>query len=324
MTDTPVVVGLTHRLPASIEAALAVRYDLRLPASDAPRSAPDIRALLAMTDVLICTVADPIGPEEMPNQPRTRLIANYGVGVNHIDLAAAQAHGILVTNTPGVLTDATAELAVTLMLMAARRTGEGERQLRAGMWTGWEPTHLPGMALSGRTLGIVGMGRIGSETARRAACGLGMRVQYYSRSAVPPERLAGFQATRVAELDQLVRTVDVLSLHCPLTPDTYHLMDARRLGLMQPHALLINTSRGAVVDEPELASALARGQLAGCGLDVYEQEPAVHPALLESERAVLLPHMGSATIEARTAMGELVMENIAAWERGEQPPNVVN
>jgi len=324
MTETPVVVGLTHRLPASIEAALAARYDLRLPASDAPRSARDIRGLLATTDVLVCTVADPIGSEEFPDQPRTRLIANYGVGVNHIDLAAAKARGIMVSNTPGVLTDATAELAITLMLMVARRTGEGERQLRAGKWAGWEPTHLPGMALTGRTLGIVGMGRIGSETARRAACGLGMTVHYYSRSAVPPERLAGYQAKRFQELDQLVRAVDVLSLHCPLTPDTYHLMDARRLGLMQPHALLINTSRGAVVDEPELAAALARGQLAGCGLDVYEQEPKVHPALLESERAVLLPHMGSATIEARTAMGEMVIQNIAAWERGERPPNIVN
>ena len=324
MTDTPVVVGLTHHLPSTIEAELAARYDVRLPAKDGPRSTPDIRALLATTDVLVCTVADPIGPEQIPDQPRTRLIANYGVGVNHIDLDAARARGITVTNTPGVLTDATAELAVTLMLMVARRTGEGERQLRAGDWGGWEPTHLPGMALTGRTLGVVGMGRIGSETARRAACGLGMSIRYYSRSDVPPERLAGFEATRSMDLDDLVRGVDVLSLHCPLTPETYHLMDARRLGLMQSHALLINTSRGAVVDEAELASALARGQLAGCGLDVYEHEPEVHPALLQSERAVLLPHMGSATVEARNAMGRLVIENIAAWRRGERPPNTVN
>ncbi|HET9604351.1 MAG TPA: D-glycerate dehydrogenase [Gemmatimonadales bacterium] len=324
MTNTPVVVGLTRRLPASIEAQLASRYDLRLPASEAARSRLDIRALLATTDVLVCTVADPIGSADIPDAPRTRLIANYGVGVNHIDLEAARARGIIVTNTPGVLTDATAELAITLMLMVARRAGEGERQLRAGHWTGWEPTHLPGMGLTGRVLGIVGMGRIGSETARRAACGLGMSVRYYSRSSVAPERLAGFNAERVMELDELVRSVDVLSLHCPLTPETYHLMDARRLELMQPHALVINTSRGAVIDEPELAAALARGQLAGCGLDVYEQEPRVHPGLLRSERAVLLPHMGSATVEARTAMGHLVLENIAAWERGQQPPNLVN
>lgn len=318
------MVGLTHRLPDSIEATLAACYDLRLPVTDAARSELDMRALLATTDVLVCTVADPIGADDIPDAPRTRLIANYGVGVNHIDLGAAKARGITVTNTPGVLTDATAELAITLMLMVARRAGEGERELRAGKWTGWEPTHLPGMALTGRTLGIVGMGRIGSETARRAACGLGMAIQYFSRSTVPPERLAGFQSTRVRDLDQLIRRVDVLSLHCPLTPGTRHLINARRLALMPPHALLINTSRGAVVDEPALASALARGQLAGCGLDVYEQEPEVHPGLLHAERAVLLPHMGSATIEARTAMGELVLENIAAWERGEMPPNTVN
>lgn len=324
MTDRSLVVGLTHRLPESIEAKLADRYDLRLPASEAPRSALDIRSLLATTDVLVCTVADPIGAADIPDAPRTRLIANYGVGVNHIDLDAARARGILVTNTPGVLTDATAELAITLMLMVARRASEGERELRAGKWAGWEPTHLPGMALTDRSLGIVGMGRIGSETARRAACGLGMNIRYYSRSAVPTARLGGFQATRVEDLDQLVRQVDVLSLHCPLTPETYHLIDARRLALMQPHALLINTARGAVVDEPALAAALARGQLAGCGLDVYEREPEVHPGLLASHRAVLLPHMGSATIEARTAMGEQVLESIGAWERGEQPPNVVS
>ncbi|HET7603737.1 MAG TPA: D-glycerate dehydrogenase [Gemmatimonadales bacterium] len=324
MTENLLVVGLTHRLPAAIEAKLADRYDLRLPWSDAPRSRLDIRALLATTDVLVCTVADPIRAEDIPDAPRTRLIANYGVGVNHIDLKAARSRGIIVTNTPGVLTDATAELAITLMLMVARRASEGERELRAGKWTGWEPTHLPGMALTGRTLGIIGMGRIGSETARRAARGLGMRVCYYSRSAVPAERLTGFEATHVEDLGQLVREVDVLSLHCPLTPETHHLMDARRLALMQPHALLINTARGAVVDEAALAAALARGHLGGCGLDVYEQEPVVHPALLEAERAVLLPHMGSATIEARTAMGAMVLENIAAWERGEGPPNAVS
>jgi lactate dehydrogenase-like 2-hydroxyacid dehydrogenase len=324
MPRAPLVVGLTHRLPASIEAKLAERYDLRLPAEDRPRSGTDVRALLATSDVLIPTVADRLGPEDIPDRPRTRLIANYGVGVNHIDLEAARAHGIVVTNTPGVLTDATAELAITLMLMVARRAGEGERQLRAGKWKGWEPTHLPGMALTARTLGIVGMGRIGSETARRAACGLGMVIRYHSRSPVPLERLSGFSSTRVDELDGLVRQVDVLSLHCPLTPETHHLIDARRLGLMQPHALLINTARGAVVDEAGLAAALARGQIAGCGLDVYEHEPAVHPMLLESERAVLLPHMGSATAEARAAMGELVLANIAAWARGEPPPNALS
>jgi lactate dehydrogenase-like 2-hydroxyacid dehydrogenase len=221
-----------------------------------------------------------------------------------------------------VLTDATAELAITLMLMTARRAGEGERQLRAGEWKGWTPTHLPGISLTGRRLGIVGMGRIGIATARKAV-GLGMTIRYHSRSPVPPARLAGLAAEAVDDLDQLVRESDILSLHCPLTPETHHLFDARRLALMRSGALLINTARGAVVDEEALVRALEEGPLAGCGLDVYEREPSVHPGLLAAERAVLLPHMGSGTIEARLAMGDLVRASIAALARGESPPNIV-
>jgi lactate dehydrogenase-like 2-hydroxyacid dehydrogenase len=324
MPNPALSVALTRRLPEAIEQALAARYDLRLPVNDGAMSELAMRALLSTSDVVICTVADPVGPRAIPDAPRTRLLANYGVGVNHLDLRALGSAGIMVTNTPGVLTDATAELAITLMLMTARRASEGERQLRAGQWQGWAPTHLPGMSLTGRKLGIVGMGRIGAETARRAARGLGMSIRYYSRSDVPPERMAGFAAERISDLDALVAGVDVLSLHCPLTPETHHLIDARRLALMPAHGLLINTARGQVVDEAALARALKSGVIAGCGLDVFENEPTVHPDLLRCERAVLLPHMGSATMEARTAMGHLVLENIAAWERGVRPPNVVS
>lgn len=324
MPNPALAVALTRRLPDAIEQALAARYDLRLPVNDGAMSELTMRALLSTSDIVICTVADPVGPHAIPDAPRTRLLANYGVGVNHLDLRALGSAGIMVTNTPGVLTDATAELAITLMLMTARRASEGERQLRAGQWQGWAPTHLPGMSLTGRKLGIVGMGRIGAETARRAAGGLGMSIRYYSRSGVPPERMAGFAAERISDLDALVAGVDVLSLHCPLTPETHHLIDARRLALMPAHGLLINTARGQVVDEAALARALQSGVIAGCGLDVFENEPAIHPDLLRCERAVLLPHMGSATMEARTAMGHLVLENIAAWERGVRPPNVVS
>lgn len=324
MPNPKLVVASTRRLPSSIERTLAERYDLRLPVEDVPLSEVAMRALLSTSDVVICTVADPVRAQTIPGALRARLIANYGVGVNHLDLKAAASAGITVTNTPGALTDATAELAMTLMLMVARRAGEGERQVRAGKWTGWAPTHLPGMSLTGRTLGIVGMGRIGSATARRAALGLGMVIRYHSRSPVTDDRLEGFDAEHVPDLDALIAGVDVVSLHCPLTADTHHLINARRLGLMPSHALLINTARGPVVDEAALAHVLDAGGIAGCGLDVFEHEPVVHPGLLASERAVLLPHLGSATIEARMAMGRLVLENIAAWERGERPPNAVN
>lgn len=323
MTSSRLVVALTRRLPDAVEEALRREHDLRLPNADAPPDDGELRGLFSSCDVVVPTVADPIGADVIPARPRTRLIANYGVGVNHIDLAAAQAAGIVVTNTPGVLTDATAELAVTLMLMTARRAGEGERQLRAGDWSGWTPTHLPGIGLTGRTLGIVGMGRIGIATARKAR-GLGMTIRYHSRSPVPPDRMVGLDAVAVMNLDDLMRESDVVSLHCPLTPATHHLIDARRLALMRPGALLINTARGAVVDEEALVRALEAGQLASCGLDVYEREPEVHPGLVANDRVVLLPHMGSGTIEARLAMGDLVRASIAAVARGETPPNVVS
>lgn len=324
MASPRLMVALTRRLPSRIEAEFESRYDVLLRADDAPPGEAGLRRLLADADVLVPTVADPLPARVFEPAPRTRLIANYGVGVNHIDLAAAQRAGVLVTNTPGVLTDATAELAITLMLMVARRASEGERLVRSGRWTGWAPTQLPGMSLSGRTLGIVGMGRIGSATARRAARGLGMKIRYYSRSEASAELLGGVDAVRDDSLDLLLERADVVSLHCPLTPATHHLINAERLALMPRHALLVNTARGEVIDEDALAAAVTAGRIAGCGLDVHEREPAVHPVLAASERAILLPHLGSATVEAREAMGELVLRNIEAFSRGEPPPSLVS
>jgi lactate dehydrogenase-like 2-hydroxyacid dehydrogenase len=253
---------------------------------------------------------------------RARLLANFGVGYNHIDVALAGRRGIAVTNTPGVLTEDTADLAVALMLMALRRLGEGERELREGRWAGWHPLHHLGTRLSGKTLGIVGMGRIGRAVARRAVNGFGMRLVYASRSALPPAEAAALDAVRV-DVDDLFAQCDVVSLHVPASGDTRHLVDARRLGLMPRHAFLVNTARGDVVDEEALADALERGVIAGAGLDVYAEEPRVSPRLLALSNVVLLPHLGSATRESRTAMGMRALENLVAWEEGRELPDRV-
>jgi lactate dehydrogenase-like 2-hydroxyacid dehydrogenase len=249
---------------------------------------------------------------------RVRVIGNFGVGVDHIDLEAARQAGIVVTNTPGVLTEATAELAMTLMLMACRRAGEGERQVRAGKWVGWHPTHLMGQGLSGKLLGLVGFGRIAQATARMAREAFGMRIAYHSRRSVP-----GVDAQYFEGLDQLLAASDVVSLHCPGGKETFHLIDERRLALMKRTAVLINTARGTVVDEAALAESLRGGVIAAAGWDVYEHEPVVHPALLGLENIVLLPHLGSATIETRTAMGMLVAKNLDAFFDNKPPPNRV-
>lgn len=315
-------VTVTRRLPAQIEAQLSERYDARLNQQDVPMSSASLRAAFAESDAVVATVTDQIDAAVLRGS-RARLLANYGVGVNHIDLAAAEEAGVVVTNTPGVLTDATAELSYTLMLMTARRAGEGERLLRSGKWTGWAPTQLVGRSLDGVTLGIVGMGRIGRATALRAARGSGMKIIYWSRSPVPTGEMAEVEVERVSDLDDLLARCDVVSLHTPATPETHHLIDARRLALMRPDAILINTARGTVVDEAALAEALARGSLAAAGLDVYAEEPRVHPALLQLEQVVLLPHLGSATETARLAMGKAVLANLEAFFSGETPPDKV-
>ena len=315
------IVCVTRRLPAVVEEELAEAFEVRLNESDQPLGANGLRGALATADALLCTVTDRIDRALLgEGGVRARMLANFGVGHEHIDVVAATERGIVVTNTPDVLTDATAELALMLMLMVARRAGEGERELRSGRWTGWRPTHMIGRPVAGRTLGIVGMGRIGRAVARRAQMGLGMRIVYFTRSA---PSLGDLRAERRSTLEALLAESDFVSLHCPSTPETRHLLNADRLRLMRPHACLINTARGDIVDEPALAAALRAGTIAGAALDVYENEPAVTRALLELENVVLLPHLGSATDEARIAMGRRALANLRAFFSGQPPRDVV-
>ena len=322
-TTVPPVVTVTRRLPAPVEAALAERFDCRFNASDEPLDAAGLRQALRSSDAVVCTVTDRIDAAVLGVEPvRTRLLANFGVGHEHIDLAAARALGIAVTNTPGVLTDDTADLAIALMLMASRGLGSGERELRAGDWAGWSPTHHLGQRFSGKTLGIIGMGRIGRAVARRAVHGFGMRLVYACRTPLPAGEAALLDAVPL-ELDAVFSAADVVSLHVPSNAATHHLVDRRRLALMRRHGILINTSRGGVVDEVALVEALERGEIAAAGLDVYEAEPRVSPGLLALDNVVLLPHLGSATVESRTAMGMRACENLVAWSEGRPLPDRV-
>lgn len=319
----PVVI-VTRRLPAAVEEALQASFDARLNPNDGQYTASELRAALGEADALLCTLTDQLDATVLGASPlRARLLANFGAGTNHIDLEAARLAGLVVTNTPGVLTDCTADLAIALMLMVLRRLGEGERQLRHGGWPGWHPTHLLGHRLSGRTVGIVGFGRIGQAVARRAHHGFGMRVLAHARRTIPAEILAGSGAIGVSDLDSLLAEADIVSLHLPLSAETRHLFDAARLARMQRHAVLVNTARGELVDEAALAAALHAGALGGAGLDVFEQEPRVHAGLLTAPNAVLLPHLGSATEETRTAMGLRAVENLRAFFRGEALPDRV-
>lgn len=315
------VVWVTRRLPEAVERALHGRFEVRQRADDVALGAAALSQAFDEADAVLCTVTDRIGAD-LFTQPgrRTRIVANFGVGVNHIDLAAARAAGVVVTNTPDVLTDDTADLAMLLMLAVLRRASEGERELRAGRWTGWRPTHLLGTRLTGKTLGIVGLGRIGLAVAQRASAGFGMRVLAWSRSA-PRGPEPGVD--RVASLDALLPQVDVLSLHCPATSATRHLIAAPQLTRMAPHAVLINTARGDVVDEAALVAALESRQIAGAGLDVFEREPVVHPGLLTRDDVVLLPHLGSGTRETREAMGFRALENLRRFFDGEAPGDPV-
>lgn len=311
------IVWVTRRLPEAVERSLHQRFEVRQPSDDVALDAAAMSAAFREADAVLCTVTDRI-TAELFAQPerRARIVANFGVGVNHIDLAAARAADVVVTNTPDVLTDDTADLAMLLMLAVLRRASEGERELRAGRWTGWRPTQLLGTRLTGKTLGIVGLGRIGLAVAQRASAGFGMRVLAWSRSG-PRGSESGVE--RVDSLDALLPQVDVLSLHCPATPATRHLIAAPQLARMAPHAVLINTARGDVVDEAALVAALESGQIAGAGLDVFEREPVVHPGLLQRDDVVLLPHLGSATRETREAMGFRALRNLHQFFAGEAP-----
>ena len=318
MTDRLRVL-VTRRWPEAVERALGERFDVILNDTDKPLSQSELAAAMAEFDVLAPTVSDRIDTEVIGGGDRVKLIANYGVGFDHIDLAAAKAKSIAVSNTPGVLTDATADLALTLILMAARRAGEGERELRSGNWSGWRPTHLIGSALKGKVLGVVGFGRIGQATAERAHHGFGMTIAYYARrESAAAEAL---DAEFCPDLNDLLAKSDFVSLHIPGGAETANLIDAQALATMKHGSYLINTARGGVVDHDALAEALKSGHLAGAGLDVYPQEPQVPAPLLDLENVVLLPHLGSANAETREAMGLRALANIEAFAAGTDMPD---
>jgi len=317
-------VFVVRRLPSAIETALRDRYDVELNATDETYPLARLVEAAERFDAIVPTVVDDVPAALFSAQPlRTRIVANYGVGFDRIDLAAARAHNVVVTNTPGVLTEDTADLALMLMLAAARRTSEGERQLRAGDWAGWRPTHLLGTRVSGATLGIVGFGRIGAAVARRAYRGFGMRVLFVNPSAPDAAAVDDARAERCASLDDLLAASDIVSLHAPAREGTRRMIDARRLESMRPGAILVNTARGELVDESALADALQRGHLGAAGLDVFEGEPAVSERLLALHNVVLLPHLGSATTASRVAMGERVLTNLDVFFRGLPPPDRV-
>ncbi|OHC75736.1 MAG: D-glycerate dehydrogenase [Rhodospirillales bacterium RIFCSPLOWO2_02_FULL_58_16] len=317
------LVTVTRKLPDSIETRLMELFNVRLNLDDKPMDEAQLIEAVKTADVLAPTVTDRIDAKLLSHAgPQLRLIANYGVGVDHIDLAAAHRGGIIVTNTPDVLTEDTADLTMALILAVPRRLCEGERVLRAGQWKIWAPTWMLGHRVNGKRLGIIGMGRIGAAVARRAR-GFGLSIHYHNRHRAPSELEEELEATYWESLDQMLARMDIISVNCPHTPATYHLLSARRLELLQPHAFVINTSRGGVIDEDALIRILKNGEIAGAGLDVYENEPLVNPKLLELNNVVLLPHMGSATNEGRIGMGEKVLINIKTFVDGHKPPDRV-
>jgi lactate dehydrogenase-like 2-hydroxyacid dehydrogenase len=317
-------VFVTRRLPQAIEARLRERYDVVLNATDETRPPEAIVDAARSFDAIVPSVADDVPAAVFSVTPRRlRIVANFGVGFDRIDVAAARENGVVVTNTPGVLTEDTADLAMMLILAAARRASDAERELRAGEWAGWRPTHMLGTRVNGAVLGIVGFGRIGAAVARRAHRGFGMQVLYVNPSAPDPQAVADANAERCASLDELLARSDFVSLHAPARPGTRRLLDARRVSLMKHGAILVNTARGDLIDENALADALERGALGGAGLDVYDREPVVSARLLALDNVVLLPHIGSATMASRVAMGERVIANLDAFFEGAPPPDRV-
>jgi glyoxylate reductase len=318
----PVVV-VTRKLPDVIETRMMELFDVRLNLADEAMTTEQLVEAVKTADVLVPTVTDRIDARILSQAaPDLRLIANYGTGVDHIDLATARQRGITVTNTPDVLTEDTADMTMALVLAVPRRLSEGERVLRRGDWTGWSPTWMLGHRITGKRLGIVGCGRIGQAVARRAK-GFGLSIHYHNRRRLHEGIEQELEATYWESLDQMLARMDFISVNCPHTPATYHLLSARRLKLLQPHAVIVNTARGEVIDENALTRMLQRGEIAGAGLDVFENEPAVNPKLLALENVVLLPHMGSATHEGRIDMGEKVLINIKTFVDGHKPPDRV-
>ena len=316
-------VAVTRKLPEPVEKRLGELFDAQLNTADRALAREELAALMRGCEVFVPTITDRIdGGLIAQAGPELRLIANFGAGVDHIDLAACTSRGLTVTNTPGVLTEDTADMTMALILAVPRRISEGERVLRAGKFLGWAPTWMMGHRVAGKKLGLIGMGRIGQAVARRARA-FGLQVHYHNRRRVPAAIETELQAHYWDSLEQMLPRMDIISINCPHTPATFHLLSARRLKLLPAHAYLINTARGEIVDENALIRMLEAGELAGAGLDVFENEPAINPRLIALENVVLVPHLSSATIEARTEMGEKVIINIKTFLDGHRPPDRV-
>ncbi len=311
---------ISRAWPAEVEATLKEKYDVQLNENDIAMTKDEMKEALGNCDAFLPTVTDPVDAEVLSAEPlRAKFIGNFGVGFNHIDLDAAKACGLTVTNTPEVLTDCTADIAMTLMLTVARRTAEGERHLRSKSWTGWRPTHMLATKVTGKTLGLIGMGRIAQAMAKRAHYGFDMKIIFSDPYPPPEEVVRKFDATQCDSIDEVLANADFVSIHCPGGKDTYHLLNEENLAKMKPTAFLINSARGDVVDNDALIEALKNGTIAGAGLDVFEGEPNLDERFIALENAVLLPHLGSASRETRIAMGNRVLENLAAFESGETP-----
>lgn len=315
---------ISRRWPASVEAKLQALYDVTLNHDDHPFSADEFKHALEHYDAVCPTVCDSL-PADVLNvaNKRCKILGNFGVGYNHIDIAAARQQNLIVTNTPGVLTESTADIAMTLLLMTARRGAEGDRLVRAGHWRGWCPTHMMSSDVTGATLGLIGFGRIAQAMARKAHHGFGMKILYFKPNPADPVTVDDLQAIRCDSIEAMLPHCDYVSLHCPGGAETRHLMNSEMLARMKPTAHLINTARGDVVDSKALIDTLRDRRIAGAGLDVYEGEPNIDPGFLELENVALLPHLGSATIATRTAMGEKVLANLAAYFAGEELPDRV-
>lgn len=323
MSSPRLNVVVTRRLPEPVETRLKELFDVTLRDPDTAMSRDELAAAMQSCDVLVPTITDQIDAGLIGQAgPRLKLIANYGAGVDHIDIATARQRGILLSNTPGAVTDDTADMTMALMLAVTRRIPEGLAAMQAGKWEGWSPMAFLGGRLAGRRLGILGMGRIGQAVARRARA-FGLQVHYHNRKRLRPEIEADLDATYWESLDQMVARMDIVSVNCPHTPSTFHLLNARRLKLLKPTAVIVNTSRGEVIDENALTRGLRAGEIAGAGLDVYEHGAAINPALRDLPNVVLLPHMGSATLEGRIEMGEKVIINIKTFADGHRPPDQV-
>ena len=316
-------VVVTRKLPDPVETRMMELFDVQLNLDDVPMTQVQLAEAVKHCDVLVPTVTDNIDAGVLAQAgEQFRLVANYGTGVDHIDLATARQRGILVTNTPDVLTEDTADMTMSLLLAVPRRLVEGERALRDGLWTSWSPTWMLGHRIHGKRLGIVGLGRIGRAVAKRAK-GFGLSIHYHNRNRVHKDVEQDLEATYWESLDQMLARMDIISVNCPHTPATYHLLSARRLKLMQSHAFIVNTARGEIIDENALIRLLKAGDIAGAGLDVYENEPAINPKFLDLTNVTLLPHMGSATCEGRIDMGEKVLINIKTFADGHSPPDRV-